>query len=774
MHTYHRANFIPAYVSEDSSFMPSRLCRVKRLKNMNKDWAIWEHTTYTFVRTSYHTFFKFLNFEEKKKIVGGLPIKLCSTLRNAYSIFENENMTRIDGLSPLSTRDLNRIPIRQEENDNDIQKRQDEAICIEEIKARFDRDFLPKYGHLWRQIIREKDNTTTTSDGENLVDTTSGSFQTSFPNPRALNFLEAIERKQAVSISAVPEECECAPPIAEFVELDEEQTKHITTNRRKRSSYNSKDSQSETTNTFEAVQNNIQCSETMSGEETETEDEEDMESVYETADEFEDEDEIEHNRTTDLVEAKEKRVAIENGAKEQKAGNYSKTTIIDIDSGSDDMGDNASKSVSSPIGRTTITHNNESNGNDERGLFGLGVSKLRIAIYEKDVKGTTVSPYIGTDRSTCLSPRLDEDIPSPNGSTSTSNAVIYDPLVDTDEEGDDEHDEYDSESDDDEEEDEAEWLPDDASILSSQRQTPQPKKAIENKKIEKWRPKEVIDLCDGSSSDDASDTDYSVSSDNENILDTKKQIAPSIVKKTKDKGRSKASFRRKREQLTVATFDEFNRKAFRGELGKVVVQWSQKLNTTAGLTRLQKVSTDMMPGMPLKRLATIELSTKVVDNEEKLRTTLLHELVHAAVWIFEGISKPPHGPDFKRWAKIAMSKVPDVIVTTTHNYEIQYKFNWACVNPKCSFTIGRHSKSVDIIRHRCGRCRGKLIEVTADGKPKKQAQPSAYNLFVKQHSKTVREQLVKRKPGVTQPEVMKELGRLWREQKSRSKRSADQ
>ena len=687
-------------------------------------------------------------------------------------------MTRIDGLSPLSTRDLNRIPNRREENHNDIQKRQGEAICIEKIKARFDRDFLPKYGHLWRQIIREKDSTITASDSESLVDKTPVSFETSFPNPRALNFLEAIERKQAVSISAVPdeEECECAPPIAEFVGLDEDQTRHITMNRRTRRTYTSKGNQSEPTNTFEAVQNSKACSETMSGEETETEDEEDMESVYETADEFEDENELEHNKTTDLVEWKEKRVAIENGAKEQKAGNDSKTTIIDIDSDSDDMEDNALKIVSSRIGRTTITHHNESNSNvnDERGIFGLGVSKLRIVTYEKDIKGTTVSPYIGTNRSTCLSPRLDEDIPSSNGSTSTSNAVVDVPLVDTDEEGDDEHDEYDSESDDDEEEDEAEWLPGDASILSSQRPKPQPKKVIENKKIEKRRIREAIDLCDSSSSDDASDTDYSVSSDDENSLDTKKQIAPSIVKKTIEKGRSKASFRRNREQMTAKTFDEFNRKAFRGELGKVVVQWSQKLNTTAGLTRLQKFSTDMTPGMPLKRLATIELSTKVVDNEEKLRTTLLHELVHAAVWIFEGISKPPHGTAFKRWAKIAMSKIPDVIVTTTHNYEIQYKFNWACVNPKCSFTIGRHSKSVDIIRHRCGRCRGKLIEVTADGKPKKQAQPSAYNLFVKQHSKAVREQLVKRKPGVTQSEVMKELGRLWREQKSRSKGSADQ
>ena len=74
----------------------------------------------------------------------------------------------------------------------------------------------------------------------------------------------------------------------------------------------------------------------------------------------------------------------------------------------------------------------------------------------------------------------------------------------------------------------------------------------------------------------------------------------------------------------------------------------------------------------------IELSTKLVDTEEKLCLTLLHELVHAVVWIFHGISSPPHGVEFKRsWAKIAMFKICDVSVTTTHTYKIEYNFNWA-------------------------------------------------------------------------------------------------
>jgi predicted SprT family Zn-dependent metalloprotease len=285
---------------------------------------------------------------------------------------------------------------------------------------------------------------------------------------------------------------------------------------------------------------------------------------------------------------------------------------------------------------------------------------------------------------------------------------------------------------------------------------------------EKRRTNETIDLCDSSSYDEAANSDFTVTDDDDNNLVHKKPNKQVVANKKRDPGRSKASFRRNRDQITASAFDEFNRNAFGGKLEKVVVEWSKKLNTTAGLTRLKKLSTDMTPGVPLKRHAIIELSTKVVDDEEKLRTTLLHELVHAAVWIFEGVSRPPHGADFKRWAKIAMSKVPDVVVTTTHSYHIQYKFNWACINPTCSFVIGRHSKSVDTIRHRCGLCRGKLIEVTSDGAPKKRAQPSAYNLFVKQHSKAVRERLAERHPSVNQADVMKELGRLWRNKKAES------
>lgn len=60
--------------------------------------------------------------------------------------------------------------------------------------------------------------------------------------------------------------------------------------------------------------------------------------------------------------------------------------------------------------------------------------------------------------------------------------------------------------------------------------------------------------------------------------------------------------------------------------------------------------------------ARIELSTKVVDTYEKLRQTLCHEMCHAAAWIVNHVSKPPHGGQFRHWAAIAMRRFGDLKV----------------------------------------------------------------------------------------------------------------
>eukprot|EP00980_Cylindrotheca_fusiformis_P014801 scaffold4026_cov117-Cylindrotheca_fusiformis.AAC.36 len=300
--------------------------------------------------------------------------------------------------------------------------------------------------------------------------------------------------------------------------------------------------------------------------------------------------------------------------------------------------------------------------------------------------------------------------------------------------------------------------------------------------------------------------DCSINSDKENKRTNTKSVRKQLGSWQRNiPPMSKAAFKKRRKELANKLYSEFNQKAFEGKLEHVHIGWSTKLRTTAGLTRLKRSQQNMRPGTPQLRYATIELSTKVLDSRERLEATLLHEMVHAAAWVFDAFANPPHGDGFWKWARIAMSRIPGIVITTTHSYEIQYKYAWvscwllicrgfycsgselltrytpvlkACSKPGCGFVVKRQSKSVNVKKHCCGRCKSSLFEInalTADSNPapKKRTAPSGYNLFVKEKSKTVREMLVKKEkekgnlnPKVSQKQVMKECARLWHEKKT--------
>jgi predicted SprT family Zn-dependent metalloprotease len=270
---------------------------------------------------------------------------------------------------------------------------------------------------------------------------------------------------------------------------------------------------------------------------------------------------------------------------------------------------------------------------------------------------------------------------------------------------------------------------------------------------------------------ESDDNDSSTEDDSVEAVRPAKRPPRKSKDKLSKKSVSKAAFRRSRETMGIETFEIFDNAAFGGKLATALVTltWSNKLRTTAGLTRLLKTT---RPGSPPVFSASIELSSKVIDDPHRLRSTLLHEMCHAAAWMIDGVSNPPHGKCFQKWGRIAMKNVTDIEVTTTHDYVIAFKYAWGCTTPKCGVVFKRHSRSVDVDKHRCGRCKGKLIEIEvpsdsnagAEHVPKKKAPPSAYNLFVKEHSAKVREQLEAGSSSkVPQPEVMKECARLWRE-----------
>jgi predicted SprT family Zn-dependent metalloprotease len=279
---------------------------------------------------------------------------------------------------------------------------------------------------------------------------------------------------------------------------------------------------------------------------------------------------------------------------------------------------------------------------------------------------------------------------------------------------------------------------------------------------------------------------------------------------------SKREFQANREKLTKVLLDQYLRGVFRSLQSSthdsLTVEWSNTLRTTAGLTRLKQVlssststgssgpdicqpiasstastGTGSAPPRTMVRMAVIQLSTKVLDDQQRLQSTLLHELCHAAAWIVDGYQSPPHGAGFQKWAQRAMrAALPGVPVTTTHSYEISYKYAWACTSATCSVVVGRQSRSIDIKRQVCGRCKSRLQPVDptthqprSDHESRSQKQskpPSAYNVFVKEQSKSVRQRLRQEaesrgdKGSVQQADVMKECARLWQEHKERNRR----
>ena len=249
------------------------------------------------------------------------------------------------------------------------------------------------------------------------------------------------------------------------------------------------------------------------------------------------------------------------------------------------------------------------------------------------------------------------------------------------------------------------------------------------------------------------------------------------TKHTNKKPISKFQFQNQRELITrKSTFDRFNKDIFDDVLEGVEVSWSKRMTSTAGVAKLRR----KMCGSTFHYSASIELSTKLIDDEMRLQSTLAHEMCHAAAWLVDHIHKPPHGKCFKKWANLAMRRINGLIVSTTHEYVTNtFKYAWSCTNETCDFVIQRHSRSVDINHHCCGKCRGRLVEIEVPTPeslkarvftPKKKKAATGFSLFIQQQSKSVRAKLIASSsasgPKVSQKEVMKECGRLWRELKA--------
>lgn len=210
------------------------------------------------------------------------------------------------------------------------------------------------------------------------------------------------------------------------------------------------------------------------------------------------------------------------------------------------------------------------------------------------------------------------------------------------------------------------------------------------------------------------------------------------------------------------------------------------------------------------------MATKVITSEHRLYNTLAHEFCHLATYIVSGVRDRPHGAEFKAWGRkcdAAFGKEKGVKVTTKHGYEIEWRYLWICsgrddgetgtasrekelmpgegveedavdeaalvFDGGCGTTYGRHSRSIDVDRARCGKCRGRLTQVrpaprmnarsnappsgagteTAATAKLLKKEPVGFAAFVKAEFASVKKELG---PGIKHGVIMGELGRRWR------------
>ena len=180
---------------------------------------------------------------------------------------------------------------------------------------------------------------------------------------------------------------------------------------------------------------------------------------------------------------------------------------------------------------------------------------------------------------------------------------------------------------------------------------------------------------------------------------------------------------------TAVSDGEVNRLA--RQTGGVKITWSKTLQKTAGRAQWRSERVECR-GPDVQRTgasqythhATIELAERIIDDQYRLINTLAHEYCHLANFMVSRVTDNPHGASFKAWGRKCAEALKDhpvyggqINVTTKHSYSIDWKYVWACTG--CGVTYGRHSKSIDPGRQRCGSCKNRLEQI----KPKPRMSP---------------------------------------------------
>jgi SNF2 family DNA or RNA helicase len=169
---------------------------------------------------------------------------------------------------------------------------------------------------------------------------------------------------------------------------------------------------------------------------------------------------------------------------------------------------------------------------------------------------------------------------------------------------------------------------------------------------------------------------------------------------------SRREFLLNKESIAKQLFDEFNTRIFGGKMDKLDLVWSKALTNCAGkycVTIENK-----------QKYCCIKLSGKFLTTADRLKSTLIHEMCHAATHLIDDEIDEAHGPVWFKWTKIAEATYPGIKITRCHSYDIEPEFQqknqYACTNSSCDSVTGSMYK-LRKAEKVCAKCRRGSLEL---------------------------------------------------------------
>jgi len=143
---------------------------------------------------------------------------------------------------------------------------------------------------------------------------------------------------------------------------------------------------------------------------------------------------------------------------------------------------------------------------------------------------------------------------------------------------------------------------------------------------------------------------------------------------------------------------------FGGKLETLEVLWNRSLLTSAGKTKLYRETGRCV----------IELNPKLLDTDDKVKNTLVHEMCHAAVFLIDKDYNNGHGTKWLRWVEKAKASDSSLDINVYHKYKSPYSFFYVCSAITCcgvAYGSMKPQTQESLRKYSCRNCKEPLKRV---------------------------------------------------------------